>query len=170
MHRASAPAIPPIKRRESRRRISEAGGVADDEVESKLQKMNSQLITDRERVAAELDEVLGMTLSTELPTRRLTLPEAEPLTPLSPQSSIDPLTPASARAPWRTWSVEDVSKWLIEQGFQRFVETFRDCDCQGEDLELITSQDLNDDFEIESVEDRRQLLEKIQALIRSGKS
>jgi len=46
---------------------------------------------------------------------------------------------------------------------------FIDCDCQGEDLELIGDQELQDDFEIESVEDRKLILDEIQKLVGSTK-
>jgi len=75
--------------------------------------------------------------------------------------------PSKEDIPWRLWGVEEVVAWLTDQGLERYVETFRDCDCQGEDLELIGDQELNEEFEVENAEDRKLILEKIQILISS---
>jgi len=96
--------------------------------------------------------------------------QAAPTTTGRPrQKSVARKKPKWQDLPWRLWGANEVSEWLKANKLEKYIETFIDCDCQGEDLELIGDQELQDDFEIESAEDRKLILDEIQKLIGSTK-
>jgi len=113
---------------------------------------------------AELDEAFDF-LSPTPGRKSIVLSSPPDITSKSPQES--PKKSKGDAANWKSWGVEEVAGWLREHGLDRFIETFQDCEVQGEDLELIGDQELLDDFEIEKAEDRKLILSKLQELTKS---
>ncbi|CAM6090327.1 unnamed protein product [Calypogeia fissa] len=70
----------------------------------------------------------------------------------------------SIPGPPSDWSVGDTAQWLAQQGFARYASSFVDNDIDGAILLLLTEEDLRDELGIQSLGDRKKLIQVIQRL------
>ncbi|CAE7491816.1 Sarm1 [Symbiodinium pilosum] len=63
----------------------------------------------------------------------------------------------------KSWTVDDVSRWLEQSGFQKFAEDFREQGVDGEVLLTLTSEELKDEFGMK-LGDRKKMMERIENL------
>jgi len=157
----------------------------------KLQGLRSQIQSQKDQYAAELDEAFqffntpqgsrdhSFSASFSAPSNTRNLFGISPAKKSKDDSVLDkkqsPTKQKNVASTlsvknWAKWGIDDVVKWLKKHNFEQYIETFRDCECQGEDLEIIGDQELREEFEIESASDRKLILEKIQTLIKGEES
>lgn len=77
-----------------------------------------------------------------------------------PSQSMSRLNPANLTS----WSVEDVSFWLVSQGLGNFMDTFKDNEVDGECLLTLDNQLLKDDLCITALGHRSRILKRVEAL------
>jgi len=148
----------------------------DDEgksIKNRLRSFTREMSQASLAITAELDDAFTRSSSSFSPLNPLKdsplmAPTSPPQVPSELKSG--PSTYTTKQTPtWQHWGVTEVSKWLREKGLERFIEIFSECECQGEDLELIGDQDLREEFEIEKASDRALILSAIQGLIKGSK-
>jgi hypothetical protein len=77
-----------------------------------------------------------------------------------PSASMSPLNPANLTS----WSVDDVSQWLVEQGLGQFVEVFQDNLVDGECLMVLDNALLKEDLGITALGHRSRIMKRVKEL------
>ncbi|CAE6931464.1 unnamed protein product [Symbiodinium natans] len=69
----------------------------------------------------------------------------------------------------KSWTIEDVSGWLVQSGFEKLVDDFRDQGVDGEVLLTLTLEELKEEFQMK-LGDRKKMIERIENLKVSSSS
>jgi hypothetical protein len=77
-----------------------------------------------------------------------------------PSMSLNRLNPANITS----WSTNDVSHWLVEQGLSQFTEIFRENCVDGECLLTLDNNLLKDDLGISQLGYRTKIMKRVQSL------
>ena len=93
----------------------------------------------------------------------LTLHQSHTLPPSpasQPSPSMSPLNPANLTS----WSVDDVSQWLVEKGLGQFIDIFRDNLVDGECLMVLDNTLLKEDLGITALGHRSRIVKRVNEL------
>ena len=89
----------------------------------------------------------------------LSLPPSLP--PASkPSASMSPLNPANLTS----WSVDDVSQWLVEKNLGQFMDVFRENLVDGECLMVLDNALLKEDLRITALGHRSRIMKHVNEL------
>lgn len=77
-----------------------------------------------------------------------------------PSPSMSRLNPANITS----WSVDDVSQWLLTNGLGQFIEVFRDNCVDGECMLTLDNNLLKDDLNITQLGYRSKIIKRVEAL------